>query len=471
MGRSPAESRGARGPGVASGVPPSEAEIAAFSPRRCAREQPQAAAHATAFDRRTAVPRFDALHRGSAACESLRSQPTRFSSACRPTASASTSAPRGRACGRRCRPSRNDPHRLRRLCRRRPCRNVRRHGRPTPSARSCGDMSAPSANSCATVCANWSPFPLDTPLPLLEWGTNYVIATRLFCYLLLHAGVVERGGRAIVMPALPGSGKSTLTAALTLRGFRLLSDEFGVVRLGDARLLRMLRPLALKNESIDVIATVRAECRHWSALSEDPQGNRRTPRAAGRRTSMRGTKRQSGPRGVSPLRPNRRHRARAGEQDPCIRAASRQLVQLPRARPGRIRRARPTRRREFVLAASLQRPRRRNQGARRPARRNGPDRRMRCQLRRTRRRSPEERLHDRRRQRAINARTAPAGATAARGTRGPSFLRQLRRVALGSRHSARAQRAPAGRAGAPACTRTSIGQRCPTACSATSTPD
>ena len=77
------------------------------------------------------------------------------------------------------------------------------------------------------------PFPLDTPLPLLEWGTNYALATRLFCYLLLHAGVVERGGRAIVMPALPGSGKSTLTAALTLRGFRLLSDEFGVVRLED----------------------------------------------------------------------------------------------------------------------------------------------------------------------------------------------------------------------------------------------
>lgn len=97
------------------------------------------------------------------------------------------------------------------------------------------------------------PFPLDVPLPLLEWGTNYALATRLFCYLLLHAGVVERGGRAIVMPAMPGSGKSTLTAALTLRGFRLLSDEFGVVRLDDARLLPMLRPLALKNASIEVI--------------------------------------------------------------------------------------------------------------------------------------------------------------------------------------------------------------------------
>jgi hypothetical protein len=108
---------------------------------------------------------------------------------------------------------------------------------------------------CELVCdgiVEQEPFPLDTSLPLLEWGTNFALATRLFCYLLLHAGVVERGGRAIVMPAMPGSGKSTLTAALTLRGFRLLSDEFGVVRLQDARLLRMLRPLALKNESIDV---------------------------------------------------------------------------------------------------------------------------------------------------------------------------------------------------------------------------
>jgi len=109
---------------------------------------------------------------------------------------------------------------------------------------------------CELLCdgaLELEPFPLDTPLPLLEWGTNYALATRLFCYLLLHAGVVERGGRAIVMPAMPGSGKSTLTSALTLRGFRLLSDEFGVVRLSDSRLLRMLRPPALKNESIDVI--------------------------------------------------------------------------------------------------------------------------------------------------------------------------------------------------------------------------
>jgi len=99
----------------------------------------------------------------------------------------------------------------------------------------------------------FEPFPADTHLPLLEWGLNWAIAHRLNRHLLLHAGVVERNGRAVLLPALPGSGKSTLTAALANRGFRLLSDEFGVVRLSDAALLPLLRPTALKNESIEVM--------------------------------------------------------------------------------------------------------------------------------------------------------------------------------------------------------------------------
>jgi HprK-related kinase A len=55
------------------------------------------------------------------------------------------------------------------------------------------------------------------------------------------------------MPALPGSGKSTLTAALSLSGWRLLSDEFGAVNLRTGAVQPVLKPAALKNESIDVI--------------------------------------------------------------------------------------------------------------------------------------------------------------------------------------------------------------------------
>jgi HprK-related kinase A len=99
----------------------------------------------------------------------------------------------------------------------------------------------------------FEPFPADTHLPLLEWGLNWCIAQRSNTHLLLHAGVVEKHGLAIVLPALPGSGKSTLVAALCARGYRLLSDEFGVVRLSDGMLLPLLKPVALKDASIDVI--------------------------------------------------------------------------------------------------------------------------------------------------------------------------------------------------------------------------
>jgi HprK-related kinase A len=113
----------------------------------------------------------------------------------------------------------------------------------------------PQIEMFADAIAPFEPFPADTHLPLLEWGINYLLADRLNHRLLLHAGVVERDGQAIVMPALPGSGKSTLTAALAMSGFRLLSDEFGVVSLDDGTLWPLLRPIALKNASIDVIAS------------------------------------------------------------------------------------------------------------------------------------------------------------------------------------------------------------------------
>ncbi len=95
--------------------------------------------------------------------------------------------------------------------------------------------------------------PAEQALAVLEWGINLVIALRSHNFLMLHAAVVERAGRAMLLPAAPGSGKSTLCTALSFRGWRLFSDEFGLFRPHTVEAIPLPRPMALKNESIDVI--------------------------------------------------------------------------------------------------------------------------------------------------------------------------------------------------------------------------
>lgn len=99
----------------------------------------------------------------------------------------------------------------------------------------------------------FEPFAASHALPHYEWGLNWSFGQRFNQYVLLHAGVLAQADRALLLPATPGSGKSTLTAAMMLAGFRLLSDEFGVLRPQSGDLLPMLKPVALKNASIGVI--------------------------------------------------------------------------------------------------------------------------------------------------------------------------------------------------------------------------
>lgn len=95
--------------------------------------------------------------------------------------------------------------------------------------------------------------PAGQALAILEWGINLVLAMRFQRFLMLHAAVLERHGRALLMPAAPGSGKTTLCAALAHRGWRFFSDEFGLLRPGSVALLPLPRPMPLKNESIAVM--------------------------------------------------------------------------------------------------------------------------------------------------------------------------------------------------------------------------
>jgi HprK-related kinase A len=99
----------------------------------------------------------------------------------------------------------------------------------------------------------FEPLPVDHAYPLLEWSMNWCISAHVRDTLLLHSAVVERGGLAAILPAPPGSGKSTLCAGLILRGWRLLSDELGMVSLQDGSVGALVRPVSLKNESLAVI--------------------------------------------------------------------------------------------------------------------------------------------------------------------------------------------------------------------------
>ena len=99
----------------------------------------------------------------------------------------------------------------------------------------------------------FEPLPRGHALPLLEWAMNWCVSTQAHQYLILHAAVVERNGFAAILPAPPGSGKSTLCAGLIWRGWRLLSDELALIVPGTLDLQPLCRPVSLKNASLDVV--------------------------------------------------------------------------------------------------------------------------------------------------------------------------------------------------------------------------
>jgi HprK-related kinase A len=99
----------------------------------------------------------------------------------------------------------------------------------------------------------FQPLPLAQAFSMFEWALNWCVSGRAHRYLIIHAAVVEKNGRAAILPAPPGSGKSTLCAALVSRGWRLLSDELTLVRLDNGEVQPLPRPISLKNGSIELI--------------------------------------------------------------------------------------------------------------------------------------------------------------------------------------------------------------------------
>lgn len=101
------------------------------------------------------------------------------------------------------------------------------------------------------------PFEWKYAWPMFEWGLHYAVSRRGGFALMFHSSVVTRGGKALVLPARTGSGKSTLCALLLAAGWEFVSDEFLVLeRRAGALAIRCLpQPVALKGASIGLLGS------------------------------------------------------------------------------------------------------------------------------------------------------------------------------------------------------------------------
>jgi hypothetical protein len=118
---------------------------------------------------------------------------------------------------------------------------------------------APQANFIYDGFRPFQPLPVDQAFPMLEWGMNWCASSHAHHFLIIHAAVVEKNGFAAILPAPPGSGKSTLCAGLVLSGWRLLSDELTLIDPATGLIHPLARPISLKNQSIKIIQDFSSE--------------------------------------------------------------------------------------------------------------------------------------------------------------------------------------------------------------------
>lgn len=121
--------------------------------------------------------------------------------------------------------------------------------------------------------APFKPLPAAQAYPSFEWGLNWCVANHCHQFLVVHAAVVERYGRAAILAAPPGSGKSTLCAGLVNRGWRLFSDELALIDTNSGQLIAFPRPICLKNASIDVIRAFAPEAEFGPLVGDTRKGD------------------------------------------------------------------------------------------------------------------------------------------------------------------------------------------------------
>ncbi|NIB40156.1 PqqD family peptide modification chaperone [Pseudomaricurvus alkylphenolicus] len=89
-------------------------------------------------------------------------------------------------------------------------------------------------------------------------------------FLDIHAGVVGDGERCYLLPAAPGSGKSTLTTALTRNGFEYFSDEVALLQLPGMMVQPVPLATCVKDTGVEVLSSL---CPHLPGLTMHNRGD------------------------------------------------------------------------------------------------------------------------------------------------------------------------------------------------------
>jgi len=131
----------------------------------------------------------------------------------------------------------------------------------------------PQVNFLLDKFSPFKPLPLDQSCAFFEWGLNWAIAQHAMHYLIIHSAVVEKSGKAIIFPGIPGAGKSTLCAALCHHGWRLLSDEQALISVKNGQISPLARPICLKNESIDIISKLCPDAKFGTTVRGTSKGD------------------------------------------------------------------------------------------------------------------------------------------------------------------------------------------------------
>ncbi len=82
----------------------------------------------------------------------------------------------------------------------------------------------------------------------IEWSIIDTALERMEGYYQIHGGAVVKNNMGLILPAAPGSGKTTLTVALAMNGFKCLSDDVVLIDADSLRLNPFSRNIFITEE-------------------------------------------------------------------------------------------------------------------------------------------------------------------------------------------------------------------------------